>query len=211
MAIGSRPSYDTFGDDGRSVTVKVADGFDDVLDAVAVRSAVFVGEQNCPVREELDGNDFSSTHLIAYVGGAPVGATRVRCFADFAQWGRLAVLPSWRGFKVSTVLAKAAIELIRDKGYRLIYGQAETSLLAFYRKLGFRPLNRGTDIIFSDYHFTEIVMDLNPSGAAVTMESDPYVIIRTEGRWRQEGVLEQSASRGASQSDASIKTSGEAA
>ncbi|MEO1338751.1 MAG: GNAT family N-acetyltransferase [Myxococcota bacterium] len=169
---------------------------DDILDAIAVRSAVFIGEQNCPVREELDGNDVSSTHLVAYSGVEPVGSTRTRFFADFAQWGRLAVLPSWRGKGVSGVLARAAIELIRAKGYRRIYGQAESHLLPFYEKLGFRTNDRTAGIVFSGYDFIEIVMDINPTSTSLSLEADPYTIIRPEGKWHEPGVLEKSAVRG---------------
>ena len=190
------PVYDSFPGIGAELSVKVARGMDDILDAVAVRSAVFIGEQSCPVREELDWNDVSSTHLIAYAGDEPVGATRTRFFANFAQWGRLAVLQNWRGKGVSSLLAKAAIEVIRDKGYRTVYGQAEGHLLEFYEKLGFRRRKRDVELIFSGYDFIEIELDLNLTEFSISMESDPYTIIRPEGRWHLPGVLEKSAERG---------------
>ena len=74
------PSYDGYmrhnGEDEISVTV--VRSMEDLMRVMAVRSAVFVGEQRCPYREEFDGNDFSGTHLLGYVGHEPAASLRIR-------------------------------------------------------------------------------------------------------------------------------------
>ena len=68
-----------------ALSVKIARSFEDLARAVAIRGAVYIGEQECPYDEEFDGNDFSATHLIGYVGDEPAGCMRIRYFADFAK------------------------------------------------------------------------------------------------------------------------------
>jgi hypothetical protein len=43
-----------------------------------------------------------------------------------------------------------------------------------------------------------MVLDIEPSADAITLESDPYVIIRPEGDWDRPGVLDLSSTRAAS-------------
>ena len=42
-----------------------------------------------------------------------------------------------------------------------------------------------------------MVLEIEPSADAITMDSDPYVIIRPEGDWDTPGVLDGSSGRGA--------------
>ncbi|HCX10824.1 MAG TPA: GNAT family N-acetyltransferase, partial [Hyphomonas sp.] len=57
----------------------------------AIRSAVFLSEQDCPYEEEFDGNDFCATHLLLKAKGRPVGTLRIRWFAEFAKLERIAL------------------------------------------------------------------------------------------------------------------------
>ncbi len=40
-----------------------------------------------------------------------------------------------------------------------------------------------------------MVLDLEPSDDAITLDSDPYVILRPEGDWDRPGVLDVSSDR----------------
>ncbi|TKW74593.1 MAG: GNAT family N-acetyltransferase, partial [Bradyrhizobium icense] len=42
---------------------------------------------------------------------------------------------------------------------------------------------------------TEMVFDIEPGPDAITIGSDPYLIIRPEGDWDRPGVLDRSAER----------------
>ena len=109
---------------------------------VSVRSATFVAEQDCPYEEEFDGNDFSASHLLAYVGKEPVGCLRIRYFAGFAKLERLAVRHEFRSRHIGTRLMKAGVEFCRAKGYRRIYGRAQKDLLNYYFNMGWRQARR---------------------------------------------------------------------
>src|SRR5580658_10601869 len=94
-----------------AVTVSIAHTLDDLVQAMAIRSVVYMGEQLCPYDEEFDGNDFAgATHLIARIGREPVGALRLRWFCDFAKLERLTVTKSCRGGAVPRALLNAAFE-----------------------------------------------------------------------------------------------------
>jgi hypothetical protein len=88
-----------------------------------------------------------------------------------------------------------AIEICRRKGYVRLYGQSQERLVGFYAKFGFRPMSKNRSLIFSDHAYVEIERDLPPHEDAITINSDPYAIIRPEGHWDEAGVLERSASR----------------
>jgi predicted GNAT family N-acyltransferase len=166
-----------------------------MMRVVTIRSAVYMAEQECPYEEEFDGNDFSATHLIGYVGDEPAACLRIRYFADFAKVERLAVRREFRKTRLSFQMARAAIELCRTKGYRRIYAHAQKRLLNFFVRLGFRPLEGAQEFIFSDFDYVEIVLDTTPHPKAICIGVDPYVMIRPEGRWHVPGILERSAIR----------------
>src|SRR5262249_52458581 len=76
--------------------VGVARTIEDFMRAAVIRGAVFIGEQKCLYDEEFDGNDFTATHLIGYVGNEPAGCLRIRYFSDFVKFERLVVRREFR-------------------------------------------------------------------------------------------------------------------
>jgi len=191
------PLYDTYrsGAERRTISVTVARSFDDWLRVASIRSAVYIGEQECPFEEEFDGNDFTAIHLIGYVGDEPCGCIRIRHFADFAKIERLAVRKEFRTTRLSFQLVRAAIDMCRAKGYRRLYGHSQRRLMNFWSRFGFVPLPGGKEFVFSDFDYVEIVLDIEPHPDAIKIGVDPYVMVRPEGRWHLPGILERSASR----------------
>jgi predicted GNAT family N-acyltransferase len=191
------PLYDCYRSDGaRSETsVTVARSIEDVMRAIAIRGAVYMSEQECPYDEEFDGNDFSATHLLGYVGNEPVGCLRIRYFADFAKFERLAVRREFRNLGVGSQLVRAAIELCQIKGYRRICAHSQKRLTKFWSDLAFHTLESVREFIFSDFDYVEMVLDTAPHPQAITIGVDPYIMIRPEGRWHVPGILERSAIR----------------
>jgi predicted GNAT family N-acyltransferase len=166
-----------------------------MMHVVAIRSAVFLSEQACPFSEEFDGNDFSATHLIGYRGREPIACIRVRYFADFAKLERLAVRHEYRNSRMSINIVWAAIDLARKKGYTRMYGHAQDRLVKFWSHFGARPMDNRRPLVFSDFSYTEMLLEIDPDPNPISLESDPYVLIRPEGAWHYPGVLEMSADR----------------
>jgi predicted GNAT family N-acyltransferase len=201
------PLYDSYrsGNERRTLSVTVAREFNDWLRVASIRSAVYIGEQECPYEEEFDGNDFTAIHLLGYVGDEPAGCIRIRHFADFAKIERLAVRKEFRNTRLSFQLVKAAIELCRTKGYRRLYGHAQRRLMNFWSRFGFVPLPGGKEFAFSDFDYVEIVLEIERHPEAITIGTDPYVIIRPEGRWHEPGILERSAARPVSRPSVEVR------
>jgi predicted GNAT family N-acyltransferase len=177
--------------------IRVANSIEHIMHVIAVRSAVFISEQSCPFAEEFDGNDFSATHLIAYKNYEPIGCIRVRYFADFAKLERLAMRHEYRHIRTPFDLVWAAINFARKKGYTKIYGHAQDRLLKFWSHFGAKPLDNRPKLVFSDFAYTEMLLEIAPDPEPITLASDPYLLIRTEGEWDRPGILEQSTSRAA--------------
>jgi predicted GNAT family N-acyltransferase len=191
------PLYDTYvrGQAAGKMGITIARTFEDLSRVIAIRSAVYIGEQECPYDEEYDGNDLAATHLIAYIGDEPAGCLRARFFADFAKIERLAVRKEFRKTRAAFQLVNAALKLCQKKGYRRAYGHSQTRLVNFWGRFGFRTFEGAKSFVFSDFDYVELAADLEPDADAVRIGSDPYAIIRPEGRWHLPGILERSASR----------------
>jgi predicted GNAT family N-acyltransferase len=182
----------------KRITIKIARTLSDLMIIASIRSAVYLTEQDCPFDEEFDGNDLVAAHLIGFVGNEPVACLRARFFADFAKVERLAVRHQYRRSMVSFKLVRECVNFLKRKGYRRIYGQAQDRLVDFWARFGAKPLPQSRKIVFSDFSYTEMLLELPPDPNAITIDSDPYVIIRPEGDWDRPGVLDQSMRRAAS-------------
>jgi predicted GNAT family N-acyltransferase len=179
----------------RRVEVRVARSFDDLLMVYAVRSAVYIAEQECPFAEEFDGNDHCATHLIGFIDGEPAGCIRARFFHDFVKFERLAVLKKFRGSSLASELCRSVVNLARRKGFRRLYAHAREGLEGFYAGFGATPMGSDRKLSFSAFNYTEMLLEIEPSQDAITLDSGGYVILRPEGDWDQPGILETSATR----------------
>lgn len=163
--------------------------------ARAVRAIVFMGEQTCPLAEEFDGNDYGATHFIGYVSDEPAGTLRLRYFGTFVKIERLSVIDRFRKLAVADELIRTSLEFSRRKGYRKAYGHPQVRLIPLWAKYGFRCIEGIEEFTFSDHRYRAVVADLEPHEAEITIDSDPYIIVRPEGAWDEPGILERSAAR----------------
>ena len=180
-----------------SISVRVVRSMDEMARVIAIRGAIYMGEQHCPFEEEFDGNDFSATHLICHKDGEPVGCMRIRYFAEFAKLERLAVRSEGRGSGLAGHLLDAAIELCRKKGYSVLYAHSQKRFLKVWEQRGFRRMG-GRELVFSDFDYVEVKLETEKHPQYISLSDDPYVLIRPEGNWDTPGILEKSASRGVS-------------
>lgn len=181
------------------IGVDVARSIPELMEAFAVRTLVYLGEQRCPFEEEYDGNDFAgATHLIARAGREPVGVMRIRWFADFCKVERVAVRREHRGGRVASALIEAACALAGRKGYRKILGHIQTRLVPFWIRYGGVRLRPGRRrFVFSDHEYVEVVRELAPHPDALNIDTPAMVLLRPEGAWDEPGILDCSAARSA--------------
>lgn len=175
--------------------VEVVRNLNDYMKVVAIRSAVFLAEQDCPYDEEFDQNDMCAAHIIAYLRDEPVATLRIRWFANFAKIERVCVMKHVRGGSLVKLMIETAVELIGRKGYVHIVGYIQKRLVPFWKQLGFNPREGREGFRFSDYDYVECERLIASPVNSLGIDSDPYVIMRPEGDWDHENVLDLSAKR----------------
>jgi predicted GNAT family N-acyltransferase len=176
------------------VATKVAHSIEEMMQAFAVRAAVFLSELACPYTEEFDGNDFTATHFLGYVGGEPASTCRIRYFSDFAKLERVAVRREFRKTGVAGKMIEFALDLCRQKGYRRLHGHCEEHLLPFWQKFGFQPIDADRFVI-QGHEYIEIECPLDPHPDPIEIGKDPMLFIRPEGAWDAPCALEHATSQ----------------
>jgi predicted GNAT family N-acyltransferase len=107
-------------------------------EAFDIRMRVFVKEQGVPQAIELDRDDQRAIHFIAKRFGKIVGTARLVMRQGSAKIGRMAVLKSYRGKGVGTLLLKRAVATAQRLGARKIYLHAQVAVIGFYEQMSFR-------------------------------------------------------------------------
>ncbi len=180
---------------GNELRIEMVRDLNDYMKVVAIRASVFLAEQDCPYDEEFDHNDLSASHLIAYLRNEPVATLRIRWFASFAKIERVCVMKHVRGGALVKLLIETAVEMIGRKGYRHVLGYIQKRLVPFWKQLGFHPRDGRDGFRFSDYEYVECFRELAARNDAISIDSDPYVVMRPEGEWDRASVLDRSADR----------------
>jgi predicted GNAT family N-acyltransferase len=110
--------------------------------ALALREAVFCGEQGVPHDQEVDGRDGEGLHLVALRDDAVVATCRLLFAARTTQFSRLAVAPDDRRRGAATALLAEAERESRAAGMQRMVLHAQTYTEALYRRDGWQA--RGT-------------------------------------------------------------------
>jgi predicted GNAT family N-acyltransferase len=104
----------------------------------AIRSTVFIQEQNVPEALEWDGEDAHATHVLAWdAQGQAIGTARLLLHANLAHIGRMAVLKGWRKQGVGSTVLECVIAEARRCGASSAFLNAQTNAVAFYERAGF--------------------------------------------------------------------------
>lgn len=114
--------------------------------ARAIRTQVFVEEQDCPPDEEWDGHDETSRHMLGWVDGEAVATARWRTVPHeeeiVAKLERFAVLSAHRGQGYGTQLVRAVLDDARQAGFNTFLVHAQAHLQEWYGDLGFESTGR---------------------------------------------------------------------
>lgn len=112
----------------------------ELYDALQLRSAVFVVEQEC-IYQDMDGKDINALHVLGSEGGTLLAYTRILApgvYFKEASIGRVAVRMSARGKGLGKEIMKASIlateQHFPNEGITL---SAQSYLRKFYRELNF--------------------------------------------------------------------------
>ncbi len=123
-----------------AVTVRPADGAQEIAAALELRRAVFVQEQGVALAEDLDGRDDHALHLVA-IGddGDVIGTCRLLAAGERIKLGRMAVATSARRRGIAAALLDAADAHAAALGGRRIVLAAQTYATGLYERAGYTP------------------------------------------------------------------------
>ncbi|WP_017326100.1 GNAT family N-acetyltransferase [Synechococcus sp. PCC 7336] len=116
---------------------RVTRSLDETIAVLAVRAIVFIEEQNCPYEIEVDGRDWSSTHILGEIDAEPFAAGRIRFFSHYAKLERLAIRKAYRGRGYGSQLLEFMMSVARDRSFPSLKLHAQVQTTEFYRKHGF--------------------------------------------------------------------------
>lgn len=110
----------------------------DIATCLTLRRRVFIEEQGVSEADEHDDLDGAAVHLLATLGGKPVGSARLLRLGDVGKIGRVCVLCEQRGSGLGAALIRSAVEQFRTMpGIARVKLGAQCHAIAFYEKLGF--------------------------------------------------------------------------
>lgn len=110
-------------------------------EAIALRLAVFVEEQDVSQRDEVDGHDGSSIHLLLRARGRVVACARLRPLGEGrAKVERVAVPQSLRGQGLGQRIMQAVEAEALRRGLASLVLHAQKPVIGFYADLGWRPV-----------------------------------------------------------------------
>jgi predicted GNAT family N-acyltransferase len=122
----------------------------------AVRTEVFIEEQNIPESEEWDADDADADHALARTtAGEPIATGRL---TPDGRIGRMAVVKAWRGQGVGAAILRHLIERAAARGMRRLSLSAQTYAIPFYARAGFAV--SGAEYLDCGIPHQQMAMDL---------------------------------------------------
>lgn len=119
---------------------RIAQNYDDMLKAYAVRAIVFVEEQATGYAIEVDEREHESIHILGEIDGEPVAAGRIRFVDGYAKLERLAIRKAWRKLGHGSRLIEYMMGVATERGVGRFKLHAQLRSLEFYEKHQFKPV-----------------------------------------------------------------------
>lgn len=166
-----------------NVDIKIVTTDNEYAQAMELRRQVFVCEQGIPEELEFDGNDHSSTHVMALSAGKPVGVMRIRYFSGFVKFERMCVLPEYRKTDISEQIMRRAMEFSAQKGYDKVYGACKKELLHRWQRDGFDKIDGVEPVVQNGMTLLPIIGRLPKTDESISIYTDPMILNKREGEW----------------------------
>lgn len=168
-----------------SIHLKVVTDAETLSHAMIVRSVAIYEELGLTVRQAFDGNDYQATHIVAYAGEEPIGATRIRWFRDFAKIERTCFRKAWRSARTLRQCSSFIFDHVARKGYATLITHAEPELARVWeRVLGFEYVAGRPAVQTGDNEpYIELVKRLELPADVISRASEPKILFRIEGMW----------------------------
>lgn len=113
-----------------AIQVRLGSWTETKTQAMPIRLAVFVQEQNVPLEEEVDQMDPICVHALALNdAGLPIGTGRL---LPDGHVGRMSVLQAYRGKGVGSAILTALVEQAQRAGFKEVILHAQAHAKDFY-------------------------------------------------------------------------------
>jgi len=119
----------------------------------AIRTQVFIEEQQVPVALEWDGLDDDSTHVIAFWQQQAAGTARI---LNDGHIGRMAVLSLYRNKGIGSQMLTTLIDIAQQRQLNRVFLHAQMSAVKFYEKHHFSIISDQ----FMDANIPHVTMQL---------------------------------------------------
>lgn len=120
-------------------------------DALSIRRAVFIDEQDVSESLEIDGNDEQCWHVVGYLDALPIVTARFYIFNQSdklcLKLQRIATSASYRRQGYGRALMEQVIEWAHQQKISQIHLSSQIQAIGFYQKVGF---NASNDLIYLD-------------------------------------------------------------
>ena len=155
--------------------------------ALSVRKKVFIKEQKIPKNLEFNKNDDYAVHILAYIQKRhrklPIGTMRIRLFADFAIFERMAVIHNFRKTNVAQKIMEYGFNYVSIKGYKKVRGMCKQELLNHWEQCGYKKIKDAKAIQHNGMTLIPIERQLPPNPQALNMASEASLLAAQEGHW----------------------------
>lgn len=124
---------------GSDLEVKLTTYADHANDIFLIRQKVFHIEQKIDPELDMDGEDETANHFVAYWQQQPVGIARVRAYGDGTQAKieRVAVLEGFRQQGIGKAITTSALKYAQQQGFATAILYAQSQSASFYEQFGF--------------------------------------------------------------------------
>ena len=110
------------------------------LDALSIRYAVFVDEQQVPKALEVDEDEAAAIHFVLYEEDQPLATLRLLPLSPSqVKLQRMAVQQDARQKSLGKQLILFAENYANEQGYQTITLGAQQTAIPFYEKIGYQP------------------------------------------------------------------------
>ncbi|AQP53010.1 hypothetical protein CBF34_05495 [Vagococcus penaei] len=128
-------------------------------DALTIRLAVFVAEQQVPIELEVEDEE-RCVHIVLYEDNVPMGTARMYEKAPGVyKVQRVAVLPAGRGKKFGEALMTYLADYVKNANGQELVLDAQLQALGFYEKLGYRAFGEVFDDAGIDHRHMSYLLD----------------------------------------------------
>ncbi len=109
--------------------------------ALRIRRKVFIEEQGIKEKDDLDGKDERSIHLLVLFNAKPVGTARLRKVDDLSlKVERVAVVKEFRNMGIGKNIMCEIERYAKKLGIKMLTLDSQIGVKDFYKKLGYSVL-----------------------------------------------------------------------